>query len=95
MAHPTFQLMYPRSTALGLEPVESTSGNEVAGFDLDAVAARLGETRFQNLMAGLKEDFVCGHRAHPPDHPEERLRGTEVHCLWAKDLEAFLDQEGR
>jgi hypothetical protein len=81
--------MYPLSYGLGLRFV-SRNGNESEGFDIDAVEKKLGADQFKALQAGLKEVFVCGHRTWPADHPEPNRRNTVVHCVWARDLEAFL-----
>jgi hypothetical protein len=84
---------YPASYALGLRPV-SLDGNEHEGFDIDAVEEKLGADRFKSLVAGLKEIFCCGHRNWPADHPEPHKRNCEVHCVYARDLEVFLDGKG-
>ncbi len=73
---------------VGLIPVHDGRGYH-AGFDLEDVEKALGD-KFAAFHGSLTEDFVCGHRVHEDNHPEERLRGTAAHCCWAKDLEAFL-----
>ena len=84
-----FRSMYPLSYALGLRPV-SANGNDHAGFDIEEVENNLGASRFKAFQAGLKEVFCCGHRNWPADHPEPSRRNAEVHCVYARDLEAFL-----
>ena len=84
-----FRSRYPLSYALGLRPV-SVAGNEHEGFDIDEVEKKLGDDRFKSLMAGLKEVFCCGHRNWPADHPDPLRANCEVHCVYARDLEAFL-----
>ena len=84
-----FRSLYPLSHALGLRPV-SVNGNQQEGFDIDEVEKKLGAGRFNSLQAGLKEVFCCGHRSWPADHPEKFRRNCEVHCVYARDLEAFL-----
>ena len=81
--------IYPLSYALGLRPV-SVAGNEHEGFDIDEVAAALGNERFAQLEKGLTQVFCCGHRCWPADHAEKHKRSAEVHCIYAYDLEAFL-----
>ena len=80
---------FPRSAALRLSPVEHATGF-YDGYDLEDVAGLLGPTRYAAFLATLKEDFVCAHRTYSATHPDPKLRWTEVHCCWAKDLEAFL-----
>jgi hypothetical protein len=84
-----FRSVYPLSYALGLRFV-SLNGNESEGFDIDEVEKKLGTDRFKSLLTGLKEVFCCGHRNWPADHQEPNRRNCEVHCVWARDLEAFL-----
>jgi hypothetical protein len=84
-----FRSMYPLSYALGLRPV-SLNGNDYEGFDIDEVEKKLGAERFKSLQAGLTHVFCCGHRNWPADHPERFRRNTEVHCVYAHDLEAYL-----
>lgn len=97
--HPHFKAMYPLSTALGLEPVETGPkqriGNELhstqshPGFDADEVEKAIGAERFKKLMTGIKEVFCCNHRHYPEGHPTMPA-GYEVHCIYAWDLENFL-----
>jgi hypothetical protein len=87
-----FRSRYPLSYALGLRPV-SVAGADHEGFDIDEVEEKLGADRFMSLTAGLKEVFSCGHRIWPTDHPETHKRSCEVHCVYARDLEAFLRGE--
>lgn len=84
-----FRSRYPLSYALGLRPV-SVAGNEHEGFDIDEVEQKLGAGRFKSLLADLKEVFCCGHRIWPEDYQDPVRRNTEVHCVYARDLEAFL-----
>jgi len=84
-----FRSMYPLSYALGLRPV-SANGSDHDGFDIEEVENKLGASRFKSLQAGLKEVFCCGHRNWLADHPDRFRRNTEVHCVYARDLEAFL-----
>jgi hypothetical protein len=85
-----FKALYPKSIALGLVPVVSGPGQHV-GFDCIEVAKALGAERYAALAATLKHVFVCGHARYPADYPN--LAGTEVHCIYAADLERFLEQE--
>jgi hypothetical protein len=85
-----FRSTYPLSYALGLRPV-SANGADYEGFDQDAVESALGTDRFNKLMAQITNVFCCGHRHWPADHPESHKRGCEVHCVYARDLEAFLE----
>ncbi|HEV7674393.1 MAG TPA: hypothetical protein VGQ12_07675 [Candidatus Angelobacter sp.] len=90
--HPYLESRFPRSLALGLEFVASKGSDAFhLAFDSEEVRAKLGEAKFNQLMGGLKEVMCCNHRSHPADHPDERLAGTEVHCIWADDLEKFLE----
>lgn len=84
---------FPLSAALGVKPVATASGNH-PGFDMDEVQKKLGNTRFQNLMAKVKAVFSCGHRHWPSDHPMPERRNAEVHCVYADDLEQFLKAGG-
>jgi hypothetical protein len=84
-----FRSRYPLSYAMGLRPV-SVNGNDHEGFDIDEVEKELGADRFTSFQAGLKEVFSCGHRNWPADHPDQHRRGCEVHCVYARALEAFL-----
>jgi hypothetical protein len=90
---PVFRSMYPRSHALGLRPV-SIGGNDHEGFDIDEVEKKLGAEQFASLLSGLIEVFCCGHRCWPADHPDPTRRNCEVHCVYARDLEAFLKSFG-
>ena len=82
--HPNFKAKYPRSVAAGLAPV-IVGVNEPAGFDDDAVLQSLGQTRYNNFVATVKNVFSCGHRIK---------NGVEVHCFYASDLETFLVNGG-
>jgi len=84
-----FRSRYPLSYALGLRPV-SVAGVDHEGFDIDEVEEKLGAAQFKSLMAGLKEVFCCAHRNWPADHPDPLRANCEVHCVYARDLEAFL-----
>ncbi|HEY6249135.1 MAG TPA: hypothetical protein VI685_04195 [Candidatus Angelobacter sp.] len=89
MSHPMFQIRFPRSTALGFEPVSDGTA-EHPGFDAEEVRQKLGEKKFKELMGAVRTVFCCGHRTHPENHPDKALAGTEVHCIYATDLEKFL-----
>ena len=84
-----FRSMYPRSYALGLRPV-SVGGADYEGFDIDEVEKRLGSQTFTSFVAGLRNVFCCAHRKWPADYPDPSRRNCEVHCVYARDLEAFL-----
>lgn len=79
---------FPLCRAAGLTPVRDGHGF-YPGFDLEDVEKVIGKS-FLTLTKTLKEDFVCHHRTHAFDHPNESLRGTVPRCCWARDLEAFL-----
>lgn len=81
-----FKAMYPRSVALGLSPASNGDGIQFGGFDQEEVEKALGEDRFQKLMAGVKHVFSCGHRVGDD--------GAEIHCIYAHDLESFLQAGG-
>jgi hypothetical protein len=98
--HPNFKAKYPKSCnpaasgGLALAPVITATARvgrdvlpmvEHGGFDSDDVLAALGQSRFNNLMAGVKSVFSCGHRLK---------NGVEVHCVYAADLESFLNNGG-
>jgi hypothetical protein len=83
--HPGFKAMYPMSIALGLVPVSTGPSVTHPGFDEDEVKAKLGATRFNNLMAKVTNVFSCGHRLKA---------GVEAHAIYANDLEAFLKGGG-
>lgn len=89
MSHPMFQIRFPRSVALGLEPVSDGTA-EHPGFDSEEVRRKLGEKKFTELMGMVRTVFCCGHRTHPDNHPDKIVAGTEVHCIYAADLEKFL-----
>ena len=91
---PVFRSMYPLSHALGLKLV-SVDGYDHEGFDVDEVEKRLGPQRFAALLAGLKNVFSCGHRKWPGNHPDPIRRNCEVHCVYASDVEAFLNDQER
>ena len=84
-----FRSRYPLSYALGVRLV-SVAGADHEGFDIDEVERKLGADRFKSLMTGLGSVFCCGHRNWPADHPDPLRRNCEVHCVYARDLEAFL-----
>lgn len=79
-----FKALFPKCHDLGLEMVAGL------GFDVDQVQAKLG-THFDMFMAGVGNVFSAGHRNWPADHPEEAKRGAEVHCVFAGELEKFLE----
>lgn len=86
--------MYPRSAALGLRFVRTAPNEEHDhdGFDGEEVNKALGDARYAVLMELVAERssvFVCGHREYSADH---ELKGCEVHCLYAKDVERFLEE---
>jgi hypothetical protein len=83
--HPNFSATFPRSVALGLRPVSTGPGVAHPGFDQDDVQVKLGNTRFNNLMATVSSVFSCGHRTEG---------GVELHAIYASDLEAFLRNGG-
>ena len=85
MSHPNFKAQYPMSTALGLAPVSTSPGVELAGFDEDAVRAKLGDARYFALMAKVTNVFSCGHRLK---------NGVEAHAIYANDVESFLKAGG-
>ena len=78
-------MQYPLSAALGLKSVP-----DAQGFDMLELESHLGTKRFQKLRSALKRDFVCGHR----NYPSGEFAGTEVHCAYAQDVEAFLKAGG-
>jgi len=86
MATGTFPLMYPLSAALKIPVIDAGPG-----FDTLDLRAKLGPTRFNNLMAGLEQVFVANHRKYPDSH---ELAGYEVHCVYVSDVEKFLQEEG-
>lgn len=79
-----FQALFPKCHELGLDMVQGL------GFDVDQVQGKLG-THFDTFMQGVKTVFCCGHRTWPDTHTEELKRGAEVHCVYAGDLEKFLE----
>lgn len=85
MNSPNARYMYPKSAALGLSFVCPSPGNEYPGFDEDEVKAKLGDSRFANLMKTVKSVFSCGHRIK---------NGAEAHAIYAYDLESFLNGGG-
>lgn len=87
-----FRSMYPLCHSLGLRPV-SVRGNDYEGLDIDEVEKKLGAQRFASLQVGLREVFCCAHRTWPADHPDLNRRGCEVHCVYARDLEEFLQKQ--
>lgn len=97
----TFPLIHPHAHALGLRVIDAGPG-----YDELEVEAALGPVRFASLMQGVKQVFVCGHASYPaecfkgdvnkPENaPTHRIAGYEIHCIYARDLEAFLSQEGK
>jgi hypothetical protein len=82
--------LFPRCSELGLELVSTDGASEHAGFDIDEVKAKLG-SRFDDFMSTVNTVFSCGHRIWEEKHPEEHKRGCEVHCVYAGDLEKFLE----
>lgn len=99
MISPQAKSMYPRCAALKLQFVQSPSGsnNEMPGFDDEEVLRALGQTRYNALMAYVATAsgvFVCGHRNYGKSPATGKPAGTEVHCIFAKDLEMFLGAGG-
>src|SRR5262249_52767638 len=87
-----FRSTYPLSYALGLRLV-SVEGNDLEAFDIDEVEKRLGAQRFASLIASIRRVLSCGHRTWPSDHPDPLRRNCEVHCIYAQDLEEFLERK--
>lgn len=77
------EAMYPRSMKLGLKPVGE-------GFDSLELKKALGPERFNALMKGVESVFCCNHAKYPEGHD---MAGHEVHCVYARDLEKFLEAE--
>lgn len=96
MITPQAKSMYPRCATLNLQFVQApgASANELPGFDDEMVLKALGQTRYNNLMATVKNVFVCAHRSYGKAPTTGKPTGTEVHCIYAKDLEAFLAAGG-
>lgn len=89
MWNPKVFEMYPRSAALGLRFV-GLGEHDHEGFDSGDVATALGDEKHEALKAEIAQTssmFVCGHRNYPEGH---NWAGSEVHCYYAKDVEAFL-----
>jgi len=91
-SNPNVKTLFPQSAALGLQFVSTAPGVDHPGFDEDDVKAKLGATRFNNLMAKVKFVFSCGHRVYPAN--DARGAGCEAHAIYASDLEAFLKGGG-
>lgn len=88
--NPRFVMYYPLSANLGLKVVDAGPG-----FDSIELREHLGESRMNALMDRVVSNsslFVCGHAAYPDDHEHA---GREIHCVYAADLEAFLQSEAR
>lgn len=81
---------WPLSSALTVngKPIKlvSAQGATHPLFDTDDLKTALGSTRFNNLKATIKTDYVCGHRLDK--------NNAEVHCFAADDVEAFLRAGG-
>jgi hypothetical protein len=86
-----FHDMFPLCAALHLPLVGSATANH-PGYDEEELEVKLGPERFAKLQKSLTEVFCCGHRHYAADHPTRA--GCEVHCIWAKDLEKFLQAGG-
>lgn len=94
-----FEQMHPRCARLGIPVVDHGPG-----FDCLDLQGVLGADRYQKLLKSAKALFCCGHRNYPEHHTDPsfatedggplKLEGTEVHCVYAADLEAFLQSEG-
>lgn len=81
MATGRFQAMYPLSAALGLKVIDPGPG-----FDQNDLKAKIGTTRYNNLITQAKRVFVCNHA--------KDASGYETPCVYAEDLEAFLKGGG-
>jgi hypothetical protein len=90
----SFYARYPVCKSLPIQPAnwgsQGANGGLHDGFDVDDLKGALGVTRFNLLMAGVKDVFCCNHRTWPSTHADPTKRNAEVHCVWASDLEAFL-----
>jgi hypothetical protein len=82
-----FYRRFPHTQSLRIVPVTHEHGYH-EGFDIEDVEGLLGPARFAKLMQTVKVDFVCAHRVYPAGHPQA---GCEVHCIYAVDLEKFLE----
>ena len=96
--------MYPLSSALGLKAI-----HHGPGFDCLDLQKHLGDVRYDALIQSIIRSgsalFCCNHRKYEKGHTDPRfatqdggpieLGGTEVHCVYAADLEAFLKSEAR
>lgn len=93
-----FPLMYPHCAALKLRVIDAGPG-----FDELDVEQALGLKRFAALMKSVSRVFVCNHAKYSATFPQptgealksHRVRGYEVHCVYAEDLEKFLAAEGK
>lgn len=90
-----FYQRYPVTRTLKIQPVgwgdRGANGGLHDGFDIDDVQSALGPVRFKLLTSGLKQVFCCGHRNWPTSHADPNKAGAEVHCIYASDLERFLE----
>ncbi len=74
---------YPRCQALNLAFVSNGPG-EYEGFCLEELAKVIpDQVEALNAFLADKHVFCCGHRTDP--------NGPESHCVYAADLEAFLE----
>lgn len=80
--------MYPKSAALGLRFV-GEGEHDHEGFDGADVEKVLG-ARFPGFDKGVTNVFCCGHRNYGA---ESDRAGAEIHCYYARDVEAFLCQD--
>lgn len=96
MITPQAKAMYPRCAALNIQFVQApgSTGSELPGFDDEVVLTAIGQVRYGNLMAKVKNVFVCAHRSYGRTPTTGKPSGTEVHCIYAKDLESFLAAGG-
>lgn len=89
-----FYSRFPLSKTLKIQPAswgdQGANGGLHDLFDVDDLKGVLGVTRFNLLLAGVKEVFSCGHRTWPSTHADPTKRNAEVHCIQASDVEAFL-----
>jgi len=88
-----FHRQHGACSTLKCSPAEGNDGYHDS-FDMDEIEKELGATRFRKLIDFIikrKSSLVShGHRIWPNDHEEINKRGAEVHCVLARDLEAFL-----
>lgn len=81
------EIKYPKSSALKLPVVDAGPG-----YDILTLREALGETRLNALIDSVDSVFCANHAKYPKDH---ELCGYEVHCVYAQDLETFLETEAK